>query len=120
MNNDEVLTKPEKFYLWWMDRQTSKRLPAGVAFYEEKFSEYRLKIDFFQAIQGKQDHQFFLKPIGSTGDRLLFRVETVIKKDGKYAGRYPIGEGYASKETDGEVFIDLGPFEKNLVLTLSR
>lgn len=119
MEND-ILTKPEKFYLWWLDQKTMKRLPAGVAFYEEKFSEYRMKIDFFQALQGKQDHQFYLKPIGSTDDRMLFRAEAVIKKDGRYAGRYPVGEGYCSKETDGEVFIDFGPFEKLLVLTLCR
>jgi len=116
----EILTKPEKFYLWWLDRNTNKRLPAGVAFYEEQYSEYRLKIDFFQVLQGKQDHQFYLKLIGSVEDRMLFRVEGVVKKDGKFAGRYPVGEGYSSKETDHEVHIDFGPFEKILVLSLGK
>lgn len=112
--------KAEKFYLWWKDRNSDHRLPAGVAFYEEKYGEYRLKIDFLQALQDKKDHQFYLKPIGSVENRLLFRAEAVLKKDGKYAGRRTIGEGVCSKETNNEVYVDFGPFERLLVLTLDR
>lgn len=118
MENPNV--KAEKFYLWWMCRDSDRRLPAGVAFYDEKYGEYRLKIDFIQALQDKQDHQFYLRPIGKVDERFLFRAEAVLKKDGKFAGRYPVGEGYASSDTGGEVHIDLGPFEKILVLSLNQ
>lgn len=112
--------KTEKFYLWWMDRNRQTRLPAGVAFYEEGYGEYRLKIDFLQALQEAQDLKFYLKSVGASDDRILFRAEAAVKKNGKFAGRYPVGEGYSSKATDGEIFIDFGPFEKALVLTLKN
>jgi hypothetical protein len=108
----------EKYYLWWQSRETGRRLPAGIAFYDEKYNEYRLKIDYFQAILGDEASPFYLKTVGKVDERVLYRAEAVVKRDGKFHSRRVVGEGYLSAETDGEVFIDFGPMEKTLVLSL--
>lgn len=114
-STNQTTQSSETYYLWWLDPTTQKRTQAGVAFYEEGFGEYRLKIDFLSALLEKPG-QFYLRSIGTIDNRILFRAEAVVKKNGKYAGRFPIGDGYSSKETDGEIHIAFGPFEKTLVL----
>jgi hypothetical protein len=79
-------TKP--LLLWWYDKNTNKNLPAGVAFYDEKFAEYRLKLDIHP------DTQYYLKPTGSQSEDVLYRAEVVIKKDGKFHQRKVIGEEF--------------------------
>lgn len=119
----EVQLKPakaEKAYLWWKDKFTERRIPAGIAFYEEDYGEYRLKIDFLQAVDGGAGSQLYLRSIGLTDGRMFFRAEAVLKKNGKYLGRRVVGEGYSSPETDGEILIDLGPFERTLVLSTTQ
>ena len=112
--------KPTKnhFYLWWFDQTTHKRIRAGVAFYEPHFGEYRLKVDFLQALKGEKTSHFFLRPIGHLEDRMHFRAEIEIAGPKQKRKRLPVGDGYLSNRTNGEVFIDFGPFEKRLVLTL--
>lgn len=112
------MTKAEKHYLWWLDRATGNRTMAGVAFFEEKYNEYRLKIDFLTAINDGPGG-FYLRVIGAIEDRVLYRAEAVRKVGGKFAGRFPIGDGYSSPEAGGEVHIQLGPFERTLLLTLN-
>lgn len=104
------LTKP--FLLWWYDEKTNRNLPAGVAFYDEQFSEYRLKLDIHP------DTQYYLKPTGVQDESVSYRAEVVIKKDGKFHQRKVIGQGTSSKETSGDIFIEFGPYSKILVLGL--
>lgn len=118
MEKQSYEMKSEKYDLWWMDCRNNRRYPAGVAFYDEKYGEYRLKIDFLQTIQDEPD-QIYLKPVGTTDDRLLYRAEGVVKKNGRFHSRRPIGEGYLLKEGEDEVNIELGPFEKTLILSLT-
>ena len=120
MENNNENGKPEVFRLWWKRKDSERRIPAGVAFYDEKYGEYRLKIDYLQALMDKADPCFYLRTVGSEDNKILFRAETVLKKDGRFMGRRPVGEGYSSKETDGEVYIDFGPHEKLLVMTLKN
>lgn len=105
-------TKP--LLLWWFDKNTNKNLPAGVAFYDEKFSEYRLKLDIHP------DTQYYLKPTGSQSKDVLYRAEVVIKKDGKFHQRKVIGEGFSSKQTKGDVYVDFGPYSKILVMGMNN
>lgn len=105
-------TKP--LLLWWYDKNTNKNLPAGVAFYDEKFAEYRLKLDIHP------DTQYYLKPTGSQSEDVLYRAEVVIKKDGKFHQRKVIGEGYSSKQTKGDVYVDFGPYSKTLVMGMNN
>ena len=110
--------KSEKFNLWWLDQCTDKRHYAGVAFYEEGYGEYRLKIDFLQGvIEGARP--IYLRMLGVVDERILYRAEVVVKNNGKYAGRLPIGDGYSSKDTGGDVLVDLGPFERKLMLSMN-
>ena len=53
--------KPKVFQLWWFDKEEKRHFPAGVAFHEDNFGEYRLKIDMHP------ENQYYLKPILSTG-----------------------------------------------------
>ncbi|MCH2535086.1 MAG: hypothetical protein MK008_11640 [Bdellovibrionales bacterium] len=100
--------------LWWFNKENKKNIPAGVAFYDEKFGEYRLKIDIHP------DTQYYLKPTGSQNEEIHFRAEVVIKKNGKFHQRKVVGEGIASRQTNGDVFIDFGPYSKLLVMGLSN
>ncbi|MBS1983267.1 MAG: hypothetical protein JST16_03770 [Bdellovibrionales bacterium] len=119
-NQDNIPNaKPEKAYLWWKDARTERCIPAGVAFYEAQYGEYRLKLDFLQAMDSNGS-QLYLRSIGIVDGQLMYRAETVVKKDGKYAGRRVVGEGYSSAETNGEVHINLGPFERLLVLSTTQ
>ncbi|MGE4107368.1 MAG: hypothetical protein AB7F66_09155 [Bacteriovoracia bacterium] len=100
--------------LFWMNPVTGKRLHAGKAFYDEKFCEYRLKID-----EASEEKQYYLKPIGLINDELRYRLEQVIKKGGKFHHREEKGDGKSSDATGGEVYIDFGSSMKVLVLSFN-
>jgi hypothetical protein len=117
-NNNLVEKKSEVISLWWMDQKTNTRQKAGVAFYEDKYGEYRLKIDFISAMQDRPSH-IYLKAVGSENNKVLYRAEALVKKNSREVARFSVGEGYSSKETYNEIFVNLGPFEKTLVLTLN-
>ena len=104
--------KTEKFLLWWMDPTTGKNMPAGVAFHDDKYGEFRLKIDALA------DTQYFLRPITTQDNQIYYRVEVVLKKEGKFYQRRSVGEGWKTPETNGDVFINIGPYSKFLILGL--
>lgn len=108
--------KAEKFFLWWLERDTGKRHPAGVAFYRDIEGEYLLKIDFLKVLQEKEGTSLRLRPIGNVDDRLLFRAESVIR-NGSKPERFVVGEGYTDQSTEGDIHIELGPFDRKLVLS---
>lgn len=109
MNNEQVkYTKPH--LLWWYEKDSNRNLPAGVAFYDDKFGEYRLKLDVHP------ETQYYLKPTGFQNEKVLYRAEVVIKKDGKFHQRKVIGEGYSSEQTNNDIHIDFGPYSKTLVM----
>ena len=102
--------KPEKFDLWWISPLNEKRQYAGVAFFDETYGEYRLRLDY------EPETQLYLRPIGLINDKQLFKVEIVRKRNGKFFKRFPVGEGVLGKDTDGEVHMELGPYIKTLAL----
>ncbi len=108
------LNKSNTHYLWWLNEQSGKRLPAGVAFYEEEYGEYRLKLDALPEIQ------YYLKSVGAEGERIKFRVEVILKKNGKFAGRRAVGDGYAYPNQGPDIKVDIGPFCKTLTLTMRQ
>ena len=55
--------KIETNYLYWINPQNKKRYSAGVAFYEEEYSEYRLKVDCYP------EKKFYLRIIGIKDDQ---------------------------------------------------
>lgn len=110
----EQTKQAKPIQLWWFDKQTNNNIPAGVAFYDEKFDEYRLKLDVHP------ETQYYLKVSGSQNGDINFRAEVVIKKDGKFHQRKIVGEGVSSKQTMGDVYIDFGPYSKKLVMGLNN
>ena len=58
MTNDFQEVKTERLFLYWKDDMTHKMYPAGVAFYDEKFGEYRLKLDALS-----DEKAYYLKPL---------------------------------------------------------
>ena len=59
--------------LWWFDREERKYFPAGVAFYDDKCGEYRLKINI------NPETCYYLRPIESIEGKRLYLVEVAIK-----------------------------------------
>jgi len=111
----ELTNKSETFYLWWENPNIAKRTPAGVAFYDEKFGEYRLKID-----QIPDDQVYYLKPTSSDNGRIDYQVDKVLKRSGRFLKRVETGDGYSDKDSQGEIYIDFGGFGKRLILTFNK
>ncbi len=109
MNNANK-QKNETFQLWWFEPDSKKLFPAGVAFHDEQFGEYRLKIDMFP------ENQYYLKPLNSTDNVVNYRVEVVIKKNGKFHQRKVVGIGQSGPDTNGDIVMTLGPYSKKLLL----
>lgn len=98
--------KKEILRLWWSS-ECGKYNPAGVAFFDEKFGEYRLKIDMHP------ETAYYLRPIMATDSKSFYRVESVIKSEGKFKGRRPVGDGW---DSGNDIFINLWPYERSLLL----
>lgn len=97
--------------LYWICKITGKRFPAGVAFYNEVNGDYRLKVDTFC-----HDKSIFLKPIALQNEVIQFRVESVMcKKDGP-SQRVEIGIGEANASKGFPVVMNIGPFDRPLVM----
>ncbi len=103
--------KSQKLSLYWIDTQTGKRFTAGVGFHLPEYGEFRLKIDGLGC-----ETQYYAKPISGADDRVNYRVEVVVKSQGKFARRAEIGTGYMDKNTGGYIYMDLGPFSRCLAL----
>ena len=106
MRNEQSQT----FQLWWFDKEEKRHFPAGVAFYEEPYGEYRLKIDIHP------NSQYYLKAISSIGSKASYQVDVVLKRNGKFKGRRPVGEGYSNELTKGDIIMNLGPYKRTLIL----
>ena len=102
--------KSKKLELSWIDKETGKTFPAGVGFYLAEYGEFRLKLD------GLGGEQYFAKPVSGSEDRVNYRVEVVVKSNGKFARRAEIGTGYMDTNTGGFIYMDIGPFSRCLAL----
>ena len=98
--------------LWWVDEKKSS--PAGVAFYNETFGEYQLKINILP------DTAFYLRPVSWEEGGGQYRVDVVIKKGGKFKCRRPVGKGHSGVEDEDKIIIELEPYTKLLVLSLEE
>ena len=98
---------PETFKLWW--RGKKRNFPAGVAFYDEKFGEYALKLDMHQGAS------FYLKPVSWENSATYYKVEVAIKRGGKFKFRRLVGDAFG-ESIEGYIQINLWAYEKQLVL----
>lgn len=97
--------------LYWLCSESGQRHPAGVAFFNEPQGDYRLKVDTFP-----EDKVIYLKPISMTDGVINFRVEAAVRKNGVVLHRAEIGVGHASMESGYPIYMDIGPYSRNLVL----
>ena len=107
--------KSKKLDLCWIDTVTGKKFPAGVGFHLPEYGEFRLKIDALS-----DEKQYFAKPVNGSDDRVNYRVEVVIKSQGRFAHRSEIGTGYMDKNTGGFILMDIGPFSRCLALQVEN
>lgn len=113
IKNNTENKKPETLYLAWLDPRDKKLRDAGVAFYNEQYGEYMLKID---EDYGKR---FFLKAISSNDNRTQYRMEMLLtKRNGDFLKRQCVGDGYSQRSTDGNIHIQYGSKYATLVLFL--
>lgn len=103
--------KNQKLNLYWIDTLTDKKYPAGVGFHLPEYGEFRLKIDALS-----DEKQYFAKPVSGADDRINYRVEVVVKSQGRFARRSEIGSGYMDSNTGGCILMDLGPFSRRLCI----
>lgn len=103
--------KVEKFNLFWLCNQTGRKHPAGVAFFNESQSDYRLKIDTMP-----EDKLIYLKPSSMSDGVVYYRVEVAVKKAGRTTHRAEIGSGHAKSSDGYPIYMDIGPFSRTLVL----
>jgi hypothetical protein len=97
--------------LYWLSSHTGKRYHAGVAAYDEERGDYRLKIDLFCGSM-----HLFAKPVSVTEGLITYRIEALVKDENGALHRADVGEGHASSLECYPIFIDLGPFERTLLL----
>ncbi len=109
----ENVKKDLKFNLYWIDKETGKQFPAGVAFYHEEKGDYRLKIDAMP-----DDKLVYLKPTDAKEKDVKYRVDVVLRKNGEFSRKSLIGTGYSGTNTGKFIFMDLGPFSRSLVLDM--
>lgn len=95
--------------LWWVEPEISKSFPAGVAYFNSKYGDYKLKIDIHPGVP------FFMRPIYTTDTKVFYRVEVLMKEDDKIK-RLQVGEGFSSESTGDDIHIKLGPYTKTLIL----
>ena len=111
-NNNQ---KSETYYLSWLNPRDKKLRDAGVAFYNQQYGEYLLKVD---EDDGKQ---YYLKAIGSADGQTNYRMEMVLKRsNGSFLRRQCVGDGYSSAQTNGHVHIQYGSKYATLVLFLKQ
>lgn len=103
--------KSKKLNLYWLDTISGKKIPAGVGFHLPQYGEFRLKIDALS-----DEKQYFVKPVSGNDDRVNYRVEVVVKSNGRFSHRSEIGSGYMDSNTGGNIYMDVGPFTRSLAL----
>ena len=106
--------KNKKLHLYWLDDVNSDQYSAGVAFREEEYGEYRLKIDSWP------ERRLYLKAVKTDNERIDYRVEEVIKIKSEFI-RISIGFGYGDKGTNHNVIIHIAPhLRERLILSFEE
>lgn len=95
--------KTKTYYLSWIHPQTSKRINAGVAFYDEKYCEFRVKID---SLVGRK---LYLKAIKTDNESVIYRIDEVVKIKDK---NVRISQGWGLRDSDktmGHIHFEIAP-----------
>ena len=105
------MKKTKADFLNWVNPKTGERFHAGVAFYDDSRGEHRLILDGPRTV-------FCLKPFGSEGDRILFRVYANVLIQNSYSHQVEMGHGYSDSTLRGQICMTIGRYEPmKLMLT---
>ena len=108
--------KNQTLILGWLDPRDESVINAGVGFYNADYDEYNLRID-----EEPKEKTYRLRPFGYENNRVLYRMELVIKdKNGKFIRRQKVGDGFSDQETSGNIFINYGSKFKTLIVYLKE
>lgn len=108
--------KRDVFTLGWLDPRNQKILPAGVAFYNDEYDEFQLKID-----EEPHEKPYYLRASGYEDNVINYKMELIVKRrDGSFLKRVPVGLGEISKTTNGNIHVNYGSKFKTLVLFLNK
>jgi len=114
INNNINKERPETLYLWWLEKDNKRRNPAGVAFYDGEFGDYRLKLDMFPM------NRYYLRCVKINDSGIHYRLEAVQKdSNGNFIRKVCVGEGLCSSQGK-DVYIKVFSLEKTLALTLKE
>jgi hypothetical protein len=119
----EKQLNPNVHNLWWVNQKTKKKFCAGRAWYLDRTGEFVLYINLLEAsaTEGRRD-EIYLRPVKLTETSIYYKVEKVIYKEDQ-ALRFPIGEAFQNKHTNGDIHIRIEPltsFNKRLVIDLTE
>ena len=104
----------EKLLLFWPDDKNKRHYFAGVAFREERFGEYRLKIDCYP------NRRLYLKACKAENGRIDFKVEEV-RKIKEETIRSQAGHAHSDADTGDDVEIFIVPnLQAKLVLSFEE
>ena len=104
--------KMPKESLTWLDTNTGNTFHAGVAFYDERYGEYRLVLDAPRTV-------YNLKPYESNEGNVKYKVLFPILVKGKFSHKVEVGHGYSNSNTEGAIYITIGRYA-SMRLVLSQ
>lgn len=101
--------------LTWVDHNRGISHPAGMAYFDERYDEYFLKID-----EEPTEKRYFLKPVLFEEGKTHYRMEIALKRsDGSYKGRATVGAGLEEKNQGPFVTINYGSKYKDLIMEVN-
>ncbi|MCT4642780.1 MAG: hypothetical protein N4A33_10845 [Bacteriovoracaceae bacterium] len=96
--------------LHWVDPKNGATFHAGIAFYDERFGEYRLILDGPRTV-------YSLKAFETTNNEVRYKVFAPVLIKGKFSHKVEIGYGYSNNGTNGDVYMVIGRYgQMRLVL----
>lgn len=110
----KIIIKEKKENLIWIDSQTGEIFHAGVAFFNEEHSEYRMVLDAPRTV-------LYVRPREVKNGQIFYSVHAVIENNGKYSHRVEVGNGYSSGENNNKIYMKIGRYSnQRLVLEISK
>ena len=92
--------------LCWINPEDGATFNAGVAFYQEKYGEYKLILNAPKTV-------LYLKAVEASEEKIRYQVTAPVFRRGQYSHREVVGYGYSNPETDGHIYMIIGRYYPN-------
>lgn len=112
MQKNLISLKPEPLALWWQQKGSCKRTPAGVAFYQPTLGEYKVKVDLLL----NAEVLCFLRLVKGEAGSEKYQLEIIEKCSPNQVRRQVIGEGQRCLRQSSEIKISVPPYSYDLIL----